>query len=132
MLMRMMTRIIASMFLLHHHLMTVIGDPQQDQEFGPYEDEFHYLLTKEPNADPEQAAAHLIQNPKYPILEDEDDQQVVQIDKEAGRIYRHDPPPLARPCQMDNNGDTLMDNDGECNAFFPFASELDWRVAHGW
>ena len=102
-------------------------DPQQDQEFGPYEDEFHYLLTKEPNAEPEQAAAHPIQNPKYPILEDEDDQRVVQIDKEAGRIYRHDPPP--RPCQMDNDGDNLIYNDGEHNAFFPFASELDWRVA---
>jgi hypothetical protein len=96
-------------------------DPQQDPEFGPYEDEFHYLLTKEPEA------GHQIENPKNPILEDDDDQRVVQIDEEAGRIYRHDPPP--RPCQVDKDGDSSMDNNEEPNPFFPFASELDWRVA---
>ena len=62
-------------------------DPQQDVDFGPYEDEFHYLLTKEPEAEPGQMAGNQIQNPKYPILEDDDDKQVVQIDEEAGRIY---------------------------------------------
>ena len=105
-------------------------DPQQDPDFGPYEDEFHYLLTKEPEAEeaePGQTIGNQIQNPKYPILEDDDDQRVVQIDEEAGRIYRHNPPP--RPCQVDKDGDSLMDNSGERNPFFPFASELDWRVA---
>jgi hypothetical protein len=101
-------------------------DSEQDLEFGPY-DEFHYLLTKELEAEPGKTAGNRIQNPKYPILEDDDDQRVVQIDEEAGRIYRHDPPP--RPCQVDKDGDSLMDNNGEPNPFFPFASELDWRVA---
>lgn len=103
------------------------NDSEQDLEFGPYDDEFHYLLTKELEAEPGQTAGNRIQNPKYPILEDDDDQRVVQIDEEAGRIYRHDPPP--RPCQVDKDGDSLMDNNGEPNPFFPFASELDWRVA---
>jgi hypothetical protein len=116
-------------------------DPQQDQgvdmEFGPYEDDFHFLPTLEPESGPGpqtaanriQTAANRIPNAKYPILEDDDDERVVQIDKEAGRIYRQDPPPRHCQLEVDNDGDTLMDNNGERNAFFPFASELDWRVA---
>jgi hypothetical protein len=100
-------------------------DPDLDMEFGPYEEEFHFLQTNEPEEGP-QTAENEIQNPKYPILEDDDDQRVVQIDDDAGRIYRHDPPP--RQCEVDKDGDSLMDNNGEPNPFFPFASELDWRV----
>ena len=44
---------------------------------------------------------------------------------EAGRIYQQDPPP--RHFQVHSNSDSLMD--GEPNSFFPFSSELDWRVA---
>jgi hypothetical protein len=95
-------------------------DPVVDMEFGPYEDEFQFLPIEEPAAGTGQ------QNAKYPVLEDVDDQRFVQIDEEAGRIYRHDAPP--RHCQVDMDGDSLMDN-GEPNPFFPFASELDWRVA---
>lgn len=32
--------------------------------------------------------------------------------------------------QVDREGDTLMDEDGEPTPFTPFSSELDWRVAH--
>jgi len=104
-----------------------LQDPDVDMEFGPYEDEFHFLPTHDPEPGP-QTAADEIRNPKYPILDDDDDQRVVQIDDEAGRIYRHDPPP--KHSQVDKDGDSLMEKDGEPNPFFPFASEMDWRVAH--
>jgi hypothetical protein len=103
--------------------------PVDEMEFGPYEDEFRYLPTEEPEAGPgphnqilEGAA-----NTNHPVLEDDEDQRVVQVDEEAGRIYRRDPPP--KHCQVDKDGDSLMDNNGEPNPFIPFASELDWRVA---
>jgi hypothetical protein len=63
-------------------------------EFRHYEDDFHFLLTLEPESGPRpQTAANHIPNAKYPMLEDDDDEQVVQIDNEAGSIYQQDPPP---------------------------------------
>lgn len=99
-------------------------DPDDDMEFGPYEEEFHFLPTNDNEPEGEAGPSNEVQNP---ILEDDDDQRIVQIDDEAGRIYRHDPPP--RYCQADKDGDSLMENNGEPNSFFPFTSELDWRVA---
>ena len=95
-------------------------DPDVDMDFGPYEDEFHFLTTKdsEPEAGPGPQTRIQI-----PILEDDDDQRFIQIDENAGRIYRQDPPP--RHCQVDKDGDSSMGN----SPFFPFESELDWRVA---
>jgi hypothetical protein len=91
-------------------------DQGVDIEFGPYEDEFHFLQTQDL-----EPGLEVAEN------EDDEDQRVVQIDEEAGKIYRQDPPP--RHCQVDKDGDSLMDNNGDANPFFPFASELDWRIA---
>jgi hypothetical protein len=95
-------------------------DPDVDMEFGPYEDDFHFITTKD--SEPEAGPGPQTQI-QIPILEDDDDQRFIQIDEDAGRIYRQDPPP--RHCQVDEDGDTSMGN----SPFFPFASELDWRVA---
>lgn len=113
-------------------------DPQQDldvdMDFGPYESEFNFLPSDEPEIGragpgPQTAENQILQEAAktHPILDDDDDQRVIQIDKEAGRIYRREPPP--GHFQVDKDGDSLMDDDGEPNPFFPFASELDWRVA---
>ena len=82
-------------------------------DFGPYEDEFYFLLTEEPKAEPapQTAANQIIQgaaNARHPILEDDDDQRVIQIDLEAGWIHQHDPPP--RHVQVDKDGDSSMDS----------------------
>ena len=92
----------------------------------------NFLPTEEPEAGPapQTAINQILQgaaNARHPILKDDDDQCVIQIDEEAGRIYRHDPP--RRHVQVDKDGDSSMDNNREPNPFFPFASELDWRVS---
>ena len=113
-------------------------DPQQDldvdMDFGPYESEFNFLPSDKPEIGragpgPQTAENRILQEAAktHPILDDDDDQRVIQIDEEAGRIYRREPPP--GHFQVDKDGDSLMDDDGEPNPFFPFASELDWRVA---
>lgn len=106
-------------------------DLDLDMDFGPYESELNFLPSDEPEigrAGPDpQTETHIPQGAakSHPILDDDDDQRVIQIDEEAGRIFRQDPPP--RHFQVDNDSDCMMD--GEPNPFFPFASELDWRVA---
>ena len=111
--------------------------PQQDSDlnmdFGPYEGEFNFLPPDIGAAGPSQQMAEnwilqgATKTPTHPILDDEDDKWVIQIDEDAGRIYQHEPPP--RHFQLDKDGDSSMDNNGKPNPFFPFASELDWRVA---
>lgn len=105
-------------------------DDNIDMDFGPYGDEF--LPPDEPEVGvagpgPQTAENQILQGAakaRHLVLDDDDDEQVVQIDEDAGRIYRQDPPP--KHFQVDKDGDSLMDND---NPFFPFSSELDWRVA---
>ena len=102
-------------------------DSDLNMDFGPYEGEFNFLP---PDIGPDsqnQILPGTAKTPTHPILDDNDDEWVTQINKDAGRIYRHEPPP--RHFQADKDGDSLMDNNGEPNPFFPFASELDWRVA---
>ena len=123
-------------------------DPQQDSdifdtEFGPYGEEFHFLPNAEPDDIPEDpevglagpgpstAANQIIQgatNAQRSVLDDEDIRVTVE-DKEAGRIYRQDPPPTYISVEDDEDGDIVMGNDGEPNPFAPFSSELDWKVA---
>lgn len=117
-------------------------DPEQDSnlddmDFGPYEYEMDFLYPNFESPDigvagpgPQTAANQILQGAermRHPVLDDEDDSRVIEVDEDAGRIYRHDEPP--RHFQVDEDGDSLMDNEGEPNPFFPFASELDWRVA---
>ena len=105
-------------------------DSNIDMNFGPYADEF--LPTEEPEVGvagpgPQTAENRILQGAakaRHPVLDDDDDERVIQIDQDAGKIYRHDPPP--KHFQVDKDGDSSMDRD---NLFFPFASELDWRVA---
>jgi len=105
-------------------------DPDIDMDFGPYDEQF--LPTEEPvvgveGPGPQTAENRILQGAaktRHPILDDDDDRRVIQIDEEAGKIYRHDPPP--RHFQVNKDGNSSMDRD---NLFFPFTSELDWRVA---
>ena len=59
-------------------------------DFGPYEGEFNFLP---PDIRPgSQTAENQIlpgaaKTPTHPIIDDNDDEQVIQINKDAGRIY---------------------------------------------
>ena len=108
-------------------------DPEEDDmdmDFGPHGDEF--LPPDEPEVGvagpgPQTAEHQILQGAaktRHPVLDDDDDEHVIQIDEDAGKIYRQDPPP--KHFQADKDGDSLMDSD---SPFFPFSSELDWRVA---
>jgi hypothetical protein len=59
----------------------------------------------------------------YRISEDEDDERVVVVDKDAGQVRRKERPPGSKIC--DEEGDIDMAE----NPFHPFNSELDWRIA---
>ena len=112
-------------------------DPRQDpdlddMDFGPYGEEYHFLPSDEPEVlEPEEgagpgpstAANRILRR----VLDDDDDERVTVIDKEAGRIYRQDPAPRYIP--VDKDGDIDMGSNSESNPFAPFSSELDWRVA---
>jgi len=114
-------------------------DSDLDMDFGPFEGDFTFLpphlLPDMPGIGdagpgPQTAANRILEgaaNMTHPILDDDDDERVIQIDEEAGRIYRQEPPP--RHFHVDQDGDSSMDHGGEPNPFFPFASELDWKVA---
>lgn len=65
------------------------------------------------------AAAHA----GYRVLEDDDDERVVVVEKDAGHVRRKEKPPGSKIC--DKEGDTDMTE----NPFHPFNSELDWRIA---
>ena len=79
-------------------------DPQQDldldMDFGPYERGFNFIPSDKPEIGhagpgPQTAENWILQGAAntHPILDDDDDQGVIQIDEEAGRIYQQDPPP---------------------------------------
>ena len=110
-------------------------DPQQDpdvaMEFGPYEDELQFLRVEakeisEENQ-PQTAEKTISHHSKHTVLDDEEDERIIIVDEDAGRIFRKEPPPSYT---QDRDGDELMEEDGEPNPFAPFSSELDWRVAH--
>ncbi|KAF8868755.1 hypothetical protein CPB84DRAFT_1755779 [Gymnopilus junonius] len=82
-------------------------DPNMDIDFGPYEDNFDFL-PQEPEEPEDGIAGPGPQTAANQILQE---------------------PPKYIPVQVDQDGDTLMDDAGAPNLFAPFASELDWRVA---
>lgn len=111
-------------------------DPQQDpdldeMDFGPYGEEYYFLPSDGPEVleegaagpGPRTAANQILRA----VLDDNDDERVTIIDKDAGRIYRRGPAP--RYIAVDKDGDIVMGKDGEPHPFAPFSSELDWRVA---
>lgn len=66
----------------------------------------------------------------YRALDDTDDTRFVVEHPSAGAVLQHNPqpPPPTRP--QDSDGDITMDGDTTArSAFFPFNSELDWKVA---
>ena len=100
-------------------------------DFGPYGEEYHFLPSDGPEVleegaagpGPSTAANWIL----WAVLDDNNDEHVTIIDKDASRIYQQDPAPRYIP--VDKDGDIVMGNDGEPNPFTPFSSELDWRVA---
>jgi hypothetical protein len=60
-------------------------------------------------------------NPR--VLDDEDDERVVVVEKDAGYVLRKERPPHSKIC--DEEGDIDMVE----NFFHPFNSELDWQIA---
>lgn len=113
-------------------------DPQEDpdvaMEFGPYGDELQFIPA-EPLANLDenrrQAAENNIhlgtKHSRHTVLDDDDDERIILVDEDAGRIFRKETPPRYT---QDREGDTLMEEDSESNPFAPFSSELDWRIAH--
>jgi hypothetical protein len=102
---------------------------RQDQdismEFGPDGDVFQFIPEEpeefEGNQRPQTSST------RNSLLDDDDDERITIVDKNAGWIFRKDPP---RYSKVDSEGDTLMGEDCNHNPFEPFSSELDWMVAH--
>jgi hypothetical protein len=62
-------------------------------------------------------------HPDRRVLDDDDDERVVVVEKDAGHVLRKETPPHSKIC--DEEGDIDMVE----NSFYPFNSELDWRIA---
>lgn len=113
-------------------------DPQEDpdvaMEFGPYGDELQFLPDEavnildenQPQA-PEDNVYLETTHSRSTVLDDGDDERIIIVDEEAGRILRKETPPSYT---QDREGDVLMEGEEESSPFAPFSSELDWRVAH--
>jgi len=65
------------------------------------------------------AAAHA----GYRVLEEDDDERITVVEGNAGHVRRKEKPPGSKMC--DKEGDMDMTE----NSFYPFNSELDWRIA---
>jgi hypothetical protein len=80
-----------------------------------------------------ETAAQRIQRHSYRILDDDCDDRVTEPHPLAGRISKKVPPPSLRSVFQRDSQDGAEDNmdvdQEEDNAFYPFNSELDWRVA---
>jgi len=73
-------------------------------------------------------------NDSYRALDDQDDTHFVLEHPTAGAVLGHNPnsqpPPPATSCALDSDGDIAMGDDSMTKTpFFPFNSELDWKVA---
>ena len=131
--------LIAPDLQIHHHVEDQGSqegdyDPQQDpdvdMEFGSYGDEMQFLPVGGNESQPETADETIFQRAtpsRHAVLDDDNDERVIIVDEDAGRILRKESPPSY---YQDRDGDALMEEDGEPNPFAPFSSELDWRVAH--
>lgn len=100
-----------------------------DVRLGANEDQFHFLPENPEDSGsgpgPQTAANRIL---RHIVFDDDEDDRFVINDENAGRILRHESPPIYMT--LDDDGDTLMGEEGEePNFFFPFASKLDWRVA---
>jgi hypothetical protein len=111
-------------------------DPDIDMGFGPYGDgDGLQFLPAEPieilDENRPQTAENSIdlrsRHSRHTVLDNDDDECIIMVDEDAGRIFRKEIPPRYT---QDREGDTLMEEDREPNPFAPFSSELDWRVAH--
>lgn len=111
-------------------------DPDIDMEFGPYGEELQFLpvelkgnLDEHESQTSEKIIFLETTHGRHAVLDDDDDdKQITIVDEDAGMIFHMEAPP--RLTQVDQEGDTFMEEGGEPNQFSPFSSELDWRVAH--
>lgn len=105
---------------------------------GDYEDLFHFISV-EPAPDPDIGEAGpgpsttARRQLDHRLLDDEDDSRVESIHPTAGKVIRmkdtlHEVW-RQRFASVDGDGDIEM-SDGEVNMYAPFASELDWKIAH--
>ena len=83
-----------------------------------------------------QTAAHRLRQTaaSYHVLDDNDgDDREITITKDAGKVRRKVSPPTLQFESKDANGDATMQEPNEeppsRSPFFPFTSELDWKVA---
>lgn len=98
-----------------------------DAEVARVEEEI--LVLGEQGPGPE-TAAQRIQQHSYRILDDDCDERVTEPHPLAGRIKKKVPPPSLRSAfQREEVAEDDMDVDKEDNLFYPFNSELDWRIA---
>ena len=103
---------------------------QQDEdismEFRPEEEDFFQFIPE----DPEEIEGN--QQPKTSSsrnspLDDDCDERITIVDKNAGWIFCKAPPTYT---ENDSEGDTLMGEDPNRDPFEPFSSKLNWMVAH--
>ena len=64
---------------------------------------------------------------RHRVLDDDDDSSVIDEDLTAGKKIRTGPTNYQQAF-VDNDGDISMES--EENPFFPFTSELDWKIGH--
>ena len=116
-------------------------------DFMEYDDLFHFVpLSSTPPPMPEIGEAGLGPSSsaamdarclQHRVLDDEDDSRVEDVYEGAGRVVRmnqtlHEKWKRQFASEFDGDGDAAMD-DGTAptsNTFYPFASEMDWRVAN--
>jgi len=110
---------------------------RDDSFFIPrYSDRTTSNVTNEGEGGPgPQTAAHRLRQTaaSYHVLDDDDDKREINTCEEAGKVRRKVSPPTLQLESKDANGDTIMREPDEQSIprspFFPFTSELDWKVA---
>lgn len=126
-------------------------DPRDDDNFHILEPEYHHNFHwEEPDADqpqagpgPQTAANRIRQKANHVILDDNVDTRITVWTQNAGQVIRKDKPPVLIPTSSTPDTDMRVDVPEDNNhmdvdsdpappptsKFFPFSSELDWKVA---
>jgi hypothetical protein len=109
-------------------VLDVLGDAPNEFHFEPSIDD---PTTNDGNAEagpgPQTAAYRLRLAAMRHILDDDDDTRIIDSDSDSGHVLRYTSPPL--PISLDEDGDSEMLPEGANSRFYPFTSELDWKVA---
>jgi hypothetical protein len=103
-----------------------IAQEEEDRTDGPGPSTAAYRL--------QQGAASVLPqrqpHAQHRVLDDDDDdKRHIQQHLQAGKVLRKVPPPSYAASVQDENEDFDMDAPDNSRKFYPFISELDWRIA---